>query len=272
MKKMACTSIKKAFQHIIIQGRPYVMSVTVAIYVNDSVYGVTYIAGNTSWTYTGSIQNTFAITAEDAAGNQSSVSITFSNIKPYLPVLFSPTNDDEIDVSLTPDLQTGDFLDFDGDTHAETQWQISTENDFSTLILDITSTSHITSLSVLQSILGDDTMYYWRARFSDGTTNRIIVDPSGLGIGNQSPTVSSTIPADNATNVHMDTTITAIFSEAADFIANHDRLRAIVRMGLLPIVGMSWFVLKLGPVSTMALILFLGIVIVRLARIRKLEK
>jgi len=57
---------------------------TVAIYVNGSADGVTYITGENSWTYTGTLQsgaNTFNITAEDAVGNVSSVdsiTITFA--------------------------------------------------------------------------------------------------------------------------------------------------------------------------------------------------
>ena len=43
----------------------------------------------------------------------------------------------------------------------------------------------------------------------------------------------------------------------ADFIAKHDSLRAMVRIILLPVVGMSWIALKIGPASTMGLILLL---------------
>lgn len=42
--------------------------------------------------------------------------------------------------------------------------------------------------------------------------------------------------------------------QVADFIAKHDSLRAAVRWSLLPIVGMSWVLLKLGPVAALALI------------------
>jgi len=42
----------------------------------------------------------------------------------------------------------------------------------------------------------------------------------------------------------------------ADFIAKHDSLRTVVRVSLLPIVGVSWMVLNIGPVSTLALMLF----------------
>ena len=43
----------------------------------------------------------------------------------------------------------------------------------------------------------------------------------------------------------------------AKFIAKHDSLRAMVRISLLPVVGVSWVVLMIGPASTMALILLL---------------
>jgi hypothetical protein len=57
---------------------------TVAIYVNGSADGVTYTAGQTSWTYTGTLQtgaNNFTIIAKDAAGNASdagSITVTYS--------------------------------------------------------------------------------------------------------------------------------------------------------------------------------------------------
>ena len=51
----------------------------------------------------------------------------------------------------------------------------------------------------------------------------------------------------------------------AEFIAKHDSLRAVVRAGLLPVVGLSWIALKIGPLSTVALMLifisfFVGLV------------
>jgi hypothetical protein len=41
----------------------------------------------------------------------------------------------------------------------------------------------------------------------------------------------------------------------ADFIAKHDRLKAMVRLSLLPVVGLSWLALKFGPGATMALMI-----------------
>jgi len=50
--------------------------------------------------------------------------------------------------------KTHDFSDPDtGDSHSQSQWQISKESDFSSLLLDITSGSYLTSLTVPHSIL-----------------------------------------------------------------------------------------------------------------------
>ena len=90
-----------------------------------------------------------------------------TNTAPDRPILLLPTND-ETDVSLTPELKTEDFNDTDlGDIHTESQWQIGTASDFSALVLDVTSTSHLTSLIAPDLILNIDTTYYWRARFYD---------------------------------------------------------------------------------------------------------
>lgn len=59
----------------------------------------------------------------------------------------------------------------------------------------------------------------------------------------------------------------------ADFIAKHNNLRAITRLSLLPVVGMSWVALKLGLFSTLAMMVFLifGIMYFSLFR-KKLKK
>jgi hypothetical protein len=41
----------------------------------------------------------------------------------------------------------------------------------------------------------------------------------------------------------------------ADCISRHDNLRAVVRIGLLPVVGMSWMALKFGPAATLGFLL-----------------
>ena len=99
--------------------------------------------------------------------NGSDPNIAEGNHAPNQPVPFSPTNG-ETDVSLTPDLQAEAFSDPDiGDTHAKTQWQISTADDFSELVLDIMSTEHLTALTVSELFFNINTTYYWRVRFYD---------------------------------------------------------------------------------------------------------
>lgn len=44
----------------------------------------------------------------------------------------------------------------------------------------------------------------------------------------------------------------------ADFIAKHDNLRAIVRVSLLPVVGMSWVTIKFGLFPTLLFMILLG--------------
>jgi hypothetical protein len=55
----------------------------------------------------------------------------------------------------------------------------------------------------------------------------------------------------------------------ADFIAKHDSMKAFIRISLLPVVGMSWVALKIGPITTMAVILFFSISMVGLVGIRR---
>jgi hypothetical protein len=58
----------------------------------------------------------------------------------------------------------------------------------------------------------------------------------------------------------------------ADSIANHDGLRRLVRLSLIPLVGMSWVMLTLGPLATTVLVmcLFMGLMgIIRLRREKK---
>ena len=94
------------------------------------------------------------------------------NHAPDQPTLSSPA-DTDTDVSLTPDLQTQAFSDPDsGDTHAATDWQISTdEANFSDhLVFDVSCDTHLTSLVVPEFILTVSDVigaYYWRVRFHD---------------------------------------------------------------------------------------------------------
>ena len=92
------------------------------------------------------------------------------NGEPAAPVPAAPA-DGNTGVSLQPTLTTGPFADTDGDSHATTQWQISTVfGSFiaSDLVYDKTSTTNLTAITVPQFILKPGTNYYWRVRFVDG--------------------------------------------------------------------------------------------------------
>ncbi len=55
----------------------------------------------------------------------------------------------------------------------------------------------------------------------------------------------------------------------ADFIAKYNSLRAIIRLSLLPVVGISWAALKIGPVYSLALLLLLCSVLIGLVGFRR---
>ena len=56
---------------------------------------------------------------------------------------------------------------------------------------------------------------------------------------------------------------------AADFIAEHAGLRAMVRVGLLPLVGLSWIALKIGLMPIMGFMLFFGICLIGLVKVKR---
>jgi hypothetical protein len=89
-----------------------------------------------------------------------------TNNKPYQPLLVSPVNG-ELNVSLTPNLETESFSDPDiDDNHTKTQWQIVREvDDF--IVLDVTGAIALTVLTVPDFVLEEDASYYWRVRFYD---------------------------------------------------------------------------------------------------------
>jgi len=89
------------------------------------------------------------------------------NDPPNKPILTSPSNGAS-NVSLTPKLQTVGFSDPNSrDKHIKTQWQLSKESNFSSLIIDKTSLSHLTTLTVPKLVLVEGSTYFWRVMFYD---------------------------------------------------------------------------------------------------------
>ena len=50
----------------------------------------------------------------------------------------------------------------------------------------------------------------------------------------------------------------------ADFISNHDNIKIVVRLSLLPLVGISWLALKVGPMFTLFFMVLFVLGLIRL--------
>ncbi|MCB2145406.1 MAG: PKD domain-containing protein [Deltaproteobacteria bacterium] len=116
-----------------------------------------------------------------------------ANTAPDAPVIDGVTQIERVD--LTPVLVSGAYFDIDNDDHYQSQWQISTEPDFSTLILDETSEIRLTAYTVGEMVLDVDTVYYWRVRFIDAR--------NGTSDWSQ-PSTFTTIAADVAGDANID--------------------------------------------------------------------
>jgi chitinase len=88
-----------------------------------------------------------------------------ANAAPDAPVIDTATQ--IALVHLTPVLVSGAYFDTDHDDHAQSRWQISTESDFGTLVLDETTATQLTAYTVGEMVLDAETVYYWRVRFID---------------------------------------------------------------------------------------------------------
>jgi len=87
------------------------------------------------------------------------------NFWPLAPKLISPVNED---TALTTTLKTGPFEDLNTtDTHSATEWQISKQSSFDTLVYNLKTSRNQLEIELQSFILDPDTIYYWRARHYD---------------------------------------------------------------------------------------------------------
>jgi hypothetical protein len=93
------------------------------------------------------------------------------NRPPERPKVLAPGNGDQ-DVSMSPILEAGDFVDPDGDDHVSTRWQIAKEHalfDEQYLVYDEISDKYLTSIIVpTDMVLETDEVYHWRVLYFDG--------------------------------------------------------------------------------------------------------
>jgi hypothetical protein len=121
----------------------------------------------------------FVMRAYDAAGNESSSSNEVcwrapANIISHLmPVITSPYYG-QIECELLTHITTEPFSYADSGLHGQSRWQISEQEDFPSLILDVTSSEQLRELTVPHMLLEGDTTYYVRVEFYDAYS-----EPSG---------------------------------------------------------------------------------------------
>jgi hypothetical protein len=125
----------------------------------------------TSGLSAGTYSATITIAATGASNTPQTISVSLnvvaSDLPPAKPVITSPYNGQvECDPLLT--IQTQPFSDPDtGDSHSKSRWQISTADDFASLVLDISTTTRLTALPVPHSVLDRNTTYFVRVQFFD---------------------------------------------------------------------------------------------------------
>ena len=106
-------------------------------------------------------------TTKTATKTVTIVDVPISNLPPDSPIIFYPENG-QFEVETPLEMTTDVFSDpNDGDTHLKTQWQISSDGSFSSLVFDVTSNKYLTSLTLPELVLNINTTYYWRVRFYD---------------------------------------------------------------------------------------------------------
>ncbi len=91
------------------------------------------------------------------------------NRPPEKPELSLPGNFFS-NVALRPLLKTAAFVDYEGNAHTKTKWQISSEQAFNnsgSILFELETYDALTSLTVPEFILDPGKIYYWRVRFFD---------------------------------------------------------------------------------------------------------
>ena len=89
-----------------------------------------------------------------------------SNLSPDTPNIVYPENySGDVEVPLV--ITTAAFSDPNNDGHIQSQWQMSEQSNFSTLVVDITSDNYLTTFPVPHTALKSNQKYYVRVRFYD---------------------------------------------------------------------------------------------------------
>jgi hypothetical protein len=156
--------------------------------------------------------NTLQLTFEYGSTTVFEDSLITLNQPPTQPSNVSPVNT-ATDVSLTPTLGSSAFSDPDtGDTHAASQWQITTTSaSYTSPVFDSNvDTSNLTTNSIPSGRLSVSTMYFWHVKYQDSHGNWSAYSPetSFTTTANRVPaTPSNAAPASGATGVSVTPTL-----------------------------------------------------------------
>jgi hypothetical protein len=202
---------------------------------------------------------------------------------PNQPSNTSPSNG-ATDISLTPTLAASAFFDYDaGDTHASSQWQVTTTaGDYTSPVFDsLTDTANLTSMAVPSGILTYSTTYYWHVRHQDNrgywsaysaeTSFTIMPTPSTISSvsraeGTQGKTLSVTITGTrftdatavdfgsgitvNTFNVKSSTRITASITIASDAVLGLRDVSVTIPGGATGTLTGGFTVVQARPTAT----------------------
>lgn len=94
-------------------------------------------------------------------------SVVLRHIASYQPVLYAPA-DGSTRETMTPVLTVMPYTtSAESNVHSMTEWQISSDSNFTALVFNEKSRLALTALNVPQLMLDDQNTYFWRVRFFD---------------------------------------------------------------------------------------------------------
>ena len=140
------------------ENSPYASINSSGVLIISEVPSDVTVAIQASYTYNGATEtDTKLVTIVD---------VPLSNLSPDSPIIIYPENG-QIEVETPLDVTTEPFADPNDDPHSKSQWQISEQKDFSTLVVDVISNNYLTTFSVPHMVLKPNQEYYVRVRFYD---------------------------------------------------------------------------------------------------------
>jgi hypothetical protein len=135
-----------------------------AVFNSNGILAASEVSGDVPMTIQASY--TLGETTMTATKEVTIVDVPASNLPPNAPVIVYPDNG-QYGVDEPLNITTEPFSDPNDDPHEQSRWQISDQSDFSTLVVDITSDSHLTIFPVPHMVLTPNRTYYVRVRFYD---------------------------------------------------------------------------------------------------------